>query len=118
MEIAITQPAAAADQLGELAREVASLQQRVEQDLGQMRRQLDAIRSASGEPAALVAHAGAAFAGLMRDVEPAASVGPLAERLVCWEPAAVNGYLHDAWRLDADRARGLQDAWRESGLIR
>src|SRR5450755_4200961 len=110
--------AAPLDQLGVLAREVANLQQRVEQDLGHMRAQLDAVRSTSGEPAALVAHAGAAFAGLIRDVEPAASVGPIAQRLVCWEPQVVSGYLRDAWRVDADRARSLQDAWREAGLIR
>jgi PAS domain-containing protein len=106
------------DRLGLLAREVADLQQRVEQDLGHMRAQLDSVRASAGEPAALVAHAGAAFAGLMRDVEPAASVGPIAQQLVCWEPHEVSGYLRTAWRVDADRARGLQEAWRDAGLIR
>ena len=110
--------AAPLDDLGVLAREVANLQQRVEQDLSHLRAQLDAVRSKSGEPAAMVAHAGAAFAGLIRDVEPAALVGPIAERLVCWEPQVVSAYLRDTWRVDADRARGLQDAWREAGLVR
>src|ERR1700730_13905973 len=109
--------AAPVDHLGELAREVAGLQQRVEEDLGHMRAQLDSIRSTAGDPAALLAHAGAAFAGLVRDGEPAASIGPLAQRLVCWEPEAVSDYLSHAWHVGADRARGLQHAWREAGLI-
>src|ERR1700694_5483099 len=114
-----TQPAlpAASDDLASLARQVASLRQRIEQDLGQMRAELEAVGFRSGEPAALLAHAGAAFAGLVRDVEPAASIGALAQRLVCWEPEAVSDYLSHAWHVDADRARGLQHAWREAGLI-
>src|ERR1700730_4875683 len=115
-----SQPAlpAAAPDFAPLARQVATLRQRVEQDLGQMRAELESVGFRAGEPAALLAHAGAAFAGLIRDVEPAASIGALAQRVVCWEPQVVSAYLCDAWHVDVDRAPSLQDSWRDAGLTR
>ena len=110
--------APASDDLGSLTREVACLRQRVEHDFGQMRAELESVADRVGEPAALLAHAGATFAGLVRDVEPAASIGQHAQRLVCWEPEVVTAYLRAAWRLDTDRARALQASWRAAGLIR
>ena len=83
-----------------------------------MRVDLESVGFCAGEPAALLAHAGAAFAGLVRDVEPAASIGALAKRLVCWEPQVVSAYLCDAWHVDLGRARFLQESWRDAGLTR
>jgi PAS domain S-box-containing protein len=111
-------PVAARTETDALAREVAGVRQRVEQALSQMRAELETVRVRAGEPAALLAQAGATFAGLVREVEPAASIGALAQRLVCWEPQAVSTYLCTAWRVDAERARSLQTTWREAGLIR
>jgi PAS domain S-box-containing protein len=111
-------PVGLSDDSGSLAGEVASLRQRVEHDLGQMRAELESVRVRAGEPAALLAHAGATFAGLVRDVEPAALIGQRVQRMVCWEPQTVAAYLRDGWRVDAERARSLQVAWRDAGLIR
>jgi PAS domain S-box-containing protein len=108
----------APDDPSALVREVASLRQAVEHSFGQMRAELESVRVRAGEPAALLAHAGATFAGLVRDVEPAATIGQRALRLMCWEPQVVAAYLRDAWRVDDHRALSLQAAWRDAGLIR
>jgi PAS domain S-box-containing protein len=101
-----------------LAHEVATLRQAVERNFGQMRAELESVRVRAGEPAALLAHAGATFAGLIRDVEPAASIGQRTQRLMCWETETVSAYLREAWRVDIERARSLQNSWRDAGLIR
>ncbi len=106
------------DDSSSFAGEVTSLRQRVEQDLAQTRAELESVRLQAGEPGALLAHAQATFAGLVRDIEPAASIGQRAQRVVCWEPQLVAAYLREAWRVDTVRAHSLQVAWRDAGLIR